>query len=336
MKRFKLLVSAVLLGLFAWRTDWAKVADVFRNMRVEMWLAALGVYLGAQVLSSFRWQWMARALGFTQPLGHFAGFYFIGMFFNLVLPTSVGGDVIRACYLDQGSGRRLDAFLSVFVDRFSGLLVLLGLACTAVFFCPLALPPWVFWSVWGTAAAAAVGLAAMAISCWLPEVGYDVDRPVGRWTAKFANLQRTARALPAVYGRRPGMVLGTTLLSVGVQVANVLVVWLVGQALDLPVPGAYYWILVPMVSLLCVLPLSVNGMGIREGGVCLFLAPLQVPETTALSLAFLWFAAVVAANLSGGFVYLFGSFPRPELRADDEPVGDYSDQGRARESAAAA
>jgi len=124
-KFLRLLVSGLLLGWLAWRTDWSQVGDAFANLRPDYWLAALGLYLATQLASSLRWQLLARPLGFELPVWRYAGFYFVGMFFNLFLPTSVGGDVLRAWYLDGGSGRRLKAFLSVFVDRLSGLLVLL-------------------------------------------------------------------------------------------------------------------------------------------------------------------------------------------------------------------
>ena len=72
---------------------------------------------------------------------------------------------------------------------------------------------------------------------------------------------------------------------------------MLGTGLHAPIPTAYYWIFVPMVSLLTLLPVSVNGMGVREGGVVLFLAPLGVPQATALTLAFLWFLVYAAGGL---------------------------------------
>src|SRR6266852_2908928 len=166
-KRFKSLlrigVSVLLLGLLAWWADWAKIGDAFARMRVIFWLGAVGVFLVAQLASSVRWRWMAQPLGFTQGPGLFLGYYFVGMFFNLVLPTSVGGDVVRAWYLDGHSGRRLPAFVSVFADRASGLLVLLILACLGVTCSPLDLPAWVKWSVLGMAGGALLGMATFGV-----------------------------------------------------------------------------------------------------------------------------------------------------------------------------
>ena len=68
--------------------------------------------------------------------------------------------------------------------------------------------------------------------------------------------------------------------------------------LDAPVPGAYYWVVVPTVTLLTLLPVSLNGMGVREWGMTLFLVPLGVPAGTAVSLAFLWFAVFAACSLA--------------------------------------
>jgi hypothetical protein len=143
--------------------------------------------------------------------------------------------------------------------------------------------------------------------------------------------------------RSPRVLAVTTLLSLVVQAANVVIVWLVGSAIGAGVPAAYYWVLVPMVTLLTLLP-SIAGTGLREEGMQVFLAAVQVGEGTALVLSVLWFAVFIAGSLLGGFVYLFGRFPRAaapasmsdEGQADDGPVGGDSDQGRAGQFKAAA
>jgi hypothetical protein len=126
------------------------------------------------------------------------------------------------------------------------------------------------------------------------------------------------------------------LWSIVVQVGNVVLVWLIGVALGAEVPLAYYFVFVPMVSLLTLLPVSVNGMGVREGGVVLFLKQVGVDEPTALTLALLWFAVFAVVGLLGGVVYLCGAYPKPgsPSQASNEAeghgsLGRDSDQGRA-------
>ena len=320
-KTLRLVISAALLAWLASRTDWAEVSRVFRGLQPAWWLAGVGLLVVCQAASALRWQLLAGPLGFGQSFKQFAGYYYIGMYFNLFLPTSVGGDVVRAWYLDGGSGRRLAAFLSAFVDRLSGLLALLAMACVAMALCPIPVRPWIPYSVWGTAACALVGLLALPV--------------LARCTGRFARARRLTESA-RLYLSHPRLLVASIGLSLFIQVGNVGLVWMVGRAMGAPVPGAYYWILVPMVTLLTMIPISLNGMGIREGGMVLFLNPLGIDHSTALSLAFLWFAATTAVSLVGGGVYLCGRFPRPPVRQDHEPVCGDSDQGRARQLRAAA
>src|SRR5262249_45042449 len=155
--------------------------------------------------------------------------------FNLMLPTSVGGDVVRAYYVNGQSGRRLAAFASVFLDRLNGLLVLVALACLAVTFAPLELPAWIGLSVWGIAGCGVLGL-----------VGLQIFARLGRLAP--ARMEQIATAVRLL--RVPRILAATLVLSFFVQAANVVIVWLVGQAIHAPIPAAYYWIMVPMVSLL--------------------------------------------------------------------------------------
>jgi glycosyltransferase 2 family protein len=326
-KLIRIGVSAILLTWIGWQTDWPRVGEAFANLRVELWLAAVGVLVASQVVSAMRWRVMARALGFERSVTQLTGFYFIGMYFNLLLPTSVGGDVVRAWYLDGGSKRRLGAFAAVFLDRLSGLVVLLALACLSVALSPLTLEPWISWGVWGTCASIVLGVAA------LPFLARRMRN--GKLRAQQVKTVLATLSQPRIFA-------ATTALSIFVQVANVVLVWLVGLALHAEVPPSFYWVFVPMVSLLTLLPISVNGMGVREGGTALLLAPFGVSHDTAVTLAFLWFAVYAATSLLGGLVYLFGRFPKPASSSDEEAgasdgsVDRDSDQGREGQSRAAA
>src|SRR5262249_11818769 len=113
-----------------------------------------------------------------------------------------------------------------------------------------------------------------------------------------------------LYLSRPSLLIGTTLLSVVVQAANVLLVWLIGRALDVPAPAAYYWILVPLVSLAVLVPIDVNGVAIRPFVTAALLAPLGVSTEKSTALAFMWFGAVLVASMTGLPFYLFGRYPR--------------------------
>ncbi len=320
-KTIRIGVSALLLAFLGWNTNWSDVSNKFANLRVEFWFGAVGLLVFAQVVSAMRWQIFAKELRFERSLLHYSAFYFIGMYFNLLLPTSVGGDVTRVWYLDANSGRKLAALASVFLDRLNGLLVLIAVACVGVLVSPIALPVWITLSVWAIAGCAAFGLAALPL--------------LQRWDRLPPNRReqlRTTLQLLSV----PRVIASATAMSIIVQVLGVLGLWCVGMSLGLEIPITYYCILGPMVSLLTLLPISVNGMGVREYGTVLFLAPLSVDDGSAKTLAFLWFAVSVSVSLLGGLVYLLGAFPKAETgstlanegTSDNGSVDRDSDQGR--------
>jgi uncharacterized protein (TIRG00374 family) len=319
----KLGVSGSIFGVLAFKTDWQHVTEALRGLRWSGAFASFGVVVVAQLFSAVRWQWLARPLGFGGSIWRYVRAYFVGMFFNLLLPTSVGGDAVRAVYLNAKSGRIGFAALSVLLDRLSGLLVLLCVACIAAIACPVPLPPWVKFAVAGCAFAAVIGLA---LTPWLAKAATGLTT-----FPKFARLGRLASKLRdalAVYRREPRLLASSTALSVVVQASSVLQVGLLGLAVGLDIPWAVYGIAAPMVALLTLLPVSFNGMGLREAGMVLFLAPAGVPAGTAVTVAFLWFLVQTAAGLIGGAVYMFGAKVSAETW-DDDALGPDPDQGRA-------
>jgi uncharacterized membrane protein YbhN (UPF0104 family) len=328
-KYLRFAITGLLMGLIAWKTDWAAVRQAFAELNVSLWLSAVGLLICSQMISAARWRIFARQLGMERSFWLLTKFYLIGMYFNLLLPTSVGGDVVRVWYLNANSGRKLRAAAAVLLDRINGLIVLVALACVAVLFAPVQTPAWVPRSVFAIAAAGvcgAVGLAAIV-----------------RW-GRLEEHRKQQLAMMWEVVRHPRDLIATTSLSLLVQIASAGIVMLVGLGLSADIPFSYYAVFVPMVSLLTLAPLSVNGMGVREWGCVWFLAPLGVSEPRALTLAFLWFAVQLAVSVLGGVVYLFGHEKGVGTLSDDEaapipfstearhgPVDRDSDQGRTRQ-----
>ncbi len=348
MKKYlRLLGSGILVVFLIWHVEWKKVASAFVQLEAAYWVSALGMFFLIQCVSALRWQMLGRMLGLGGRWQEYLAYYYVGMFFNLVLPTSVGGDVVRAWYLGRleggnpAMGRRTAAFVSVLADRLNGFAVMIVVASLAALCCPVALPSWIAWIVAGLGASCALGLAALPV---LPRV-----RP---WLPSHPRLMRLFDAADLCLRDRIGMV-WITLLSVLVQLGNIVFAWLIGVGMGLQIPALYYAVLIPLVSILTLLPISLNGMGLREIGTVGLLEPLHVDSATAVTLSLLLFAVYTTASLSGGLVYLFGRAPRfqaaeagraaqdsftasrgTEASGHADPVGSDSDQGRRGKSTA--
>jgi hypothetical protein len=310
------------LGWLVWEVDWQPVAAALGATHVGWFCAALALYGVAQAISALRWQLLAQPLGFRASYGRHVSLYCVGMFFNLFLPTSLGGDVVKAWRLAEHAHglprRRWRAVLSVFSERFCGLLALLLLATAATAAAIDLLPLWILAMVWGLAAGCVVGLALLPLAA--------------SRLAKAGKLVH-ALSLSRRHGRRWAAAFG---LSLAVQVAAVLQVWFLALALALPASVWVCAVVAPLVSLLTLLPVSVNGIGVREASLVLLLAPAGVAAADALGLGLLWFVMLLAASAPGGVLCC-----RPESsdlveKANHGRIGGDPGQGRAGQSAAAA
>jgi uncharacterized membrane protein YbhN (UPF0104 family) len=323
-KYVRVLCSVILVTVLAWRLDWRKVGDAFVHLNLALWLLAVVVYVTVQIVSSVRWRMLGRVQGYDAPMGAYIAYYYIGMLFNLVLPTGVGGDVVRVWYLANRDGtgpregRRMAALVTVMAERVNGIIVLIVLACIAVIFSPTRLPPWISGTVAGVGAAAILGILAVPFLAWLfhkyPRVGLQP------WLAPLRRLLAGSLA----YRGHPGMLFVVTGLSAFVQVGNVVMWWLVGEALGLQVSPWYYGVLVPLVSLVATFVPTIGGIGAREAATVVLLAPMpmNVAEADAVTLAVLAWLATVVCSLGGLFFYLFGRFPRYQTTAVTAAIED--------------
>ncbi len=330
MNKFvRFAITGLAIGWIAWKTNWPEFLRAFATLDVSMWLAAVGLLVFAQLVSAARWQIFARQLDMDRGYWQLTRYYFIGMYFSLFLPTSVGGDVVRVWYLNANSGRKLRAAGAVFIDRLNGLIVLVALACVAVWFAPPEMPSWVPFVVYGIAAAGVCGVLGLAA--------------FSRWGRLPENRKQQIAVMWEVV-RHPRDLIVTSALSLVVQISSAAIVWLVGMGLKIEIPFSYYAVFVPMVSLITLLP-SIGGMGVREMGFDSFLLPMGVSTGLATAFSLMYFFVQVAVGLVGGLVYLLShekgvrtlsldsekKGPDTFLEVSHGPVDRDSDQGRTRQ-----
>jgi len=287
--------TLVLVYLILTRINFAQLMESFLTLRPAYWVAAFILLACTQVLSSLRWKVLANAVGFGGSFYQYLKYFFIGMFFNLALPTSVGGDVVRAWYLaykmNDGlkENRRSKAVLTVFADRLSGVLVLIVIAVLATLLSPVELPVWVRATVFS------IGAVALGSFAMLPLIA--------RFSTRVPKLMVVFKSAKLCFGNLQVLV-STTAMSVWVQVSSVCIMMLIGIGMDLHIPIAFYFVMVPLVTLITMLPISLGGMGLREGATVVLLNPLAIASESAVALSILCFSVYVAVGMIGIFFYL--------------------------------
>lgn len=305
----KLLVSTGLIVFFLTRIHIERFLGTLLAARFSYIALALVVYFLSQILSAGRWIVLARPLGFEEPFKEIVVYYLIGMFFNLFAPGTVGGDVSRVYYLARNDKSHWEkagwavstvpAAVSVFMDRAVGMAVLVWLGAIGLLLFPEYPVPSPIRSV---TFAVAVGLV-VAGACvplfrrFLPEDGHPA----------VVKLRFALRAYRTQWSVIPTAIVFSFVL-------HLIQAWIhmvLGWALQIDIPFSYCIIVYPLVGTFAAIPISLNGIGLREGGYLFMLGLIGINAEKAVAFGLLLFLIVAVDSLIGGILFLLKKSPKP-------------------------
>jgi uncharacterized membrane protein YbhN (UPF0104 family) len=292
----RLGLGAIVLAVLLWRFDVAPIFHSLARERIAFFAASIALYLAGQVMSAFRWQLLARLNGIAAPFREHLAYYFIGMFTNLFVPGLVGGDAARAVYL----GRRHDstgaAIASVIADRGIGLVALFWFAAaSALLISAVPLPR----ALTGTTFA--IGLVSFLAYVTAPLL-----------LIPFCNLRgRLGRLIGPVipYLRRPIALIPAIALSLILQASLAICQFILSRGLGLGTPLATFMLLVPIANVAASLPISINGLGVREAAYLVLFGMAGVDKHDAIALSLLWFASTELGGLTGIVAFVMTKVP---------------------------
>lgn len=305
----KLLVTLALYALIFYRVDVGALISRLASTRLGFVAAGVAVYVAGQMLSAYKWRLLLRPVELTVAYTRLVAFYFIGMFFNIFLPTIVGGDAVKAVLLARETGAPARATVSVFMERNAGLLALLTIASAAAWYAPpvrIAGIPLPGLTLLLFAGFVAVNLVLVNRGAYTLADRLIALTPLARMRPRASSLYTAI----VPYTRAPGTLLASVALSFVFQAVVILVVFLNARALDQRFPALALAVFVPLISLAAMVPISVNGLGVREALYLLLFGQLGSPPDVSVSLALLYFAVTFAASLPGGVVYAMHHAPR--------------------------
>lgn len=309
----RLGLSVLMLAILVWRIPPIEADEVIPEMtlRTVAWLVvAMSLTLAALVLSALRWQRVLDVLGLHAGLRRLVSHYLAGQFVSNVLPTTIGGDVLRVSRLSKETGESPKTFASVVLERLTGWLVLPLISVVGF----LVNPPL---QHLGRATQVAVGLAFVTLM-GLGILLYAVadQRIGGRFEARDG-WRRFASAVHFGLDRlrhQPAAAANVLLVGFAYQLVLVLAAVAAAQALGVRPAGltallAFF----PAVAIAQVLPIGISGLGVREGAFVLFLGPLGVAAQDAIALGLLLYLLNLGVSLLGAPAFAIGGrLPAPE------------------------
>ena len=302
----RVLVSAVLLAVLISRIHPEDLLPERRHLSTVAFLAA-GLIITALgiVLSAWRWQRVLDVFGVRAPLRTLTGHYFAGQFVGNVLPSTVGGDVVRVSRTSTVAGSGSVAFAAVVLERLTGFIALPLLVFLGFVIRPSLLENNSAWI-----AIAIAGGTLLLLGVILVVVGHP------RLAGRFAERDNWMRFIGAVHiginrlRHQPRATFGIVGAALIYQLSVVAAVYCAAQALDISVPNAAILAFIPAVAMAQTIPLSVSGFGVREGMLVLLLHPLGVSTSSALALGLFWYGMLLVVSLLGAPAFAVGNRAR--------------------------
>lgn len=299
----KFLVSfSILAFLLLYKTSVREIIYVLREASIFWLVLSFSLHSLGLLISAVRWQILIRAQGDQVPLGFLAKSYLVGSFFNNFLPTRFGGDVVRIWDGSRYSKSLLKSSAIVLVERLTGIIVLFLFAFSASLFrldmaekVPV---------IWVSLLLGSVGIAALLffftplarkILQKMPEAGFFV---------KVKSKTLLFRETVLHYRTQKPAFLKALFWAFLLQINVIFHYILIGKALGLSIHMLDYFVFVPIVLLIMTIPVTINGLGLREGSYIEIFKFYQILPQAAFSFSFIDMAFGLIVGIVGGIIYV--------------------------------
>jgi uncharacterized membrane protein YbhN (UPF0104 family) len=282
----KFAISFALLYIVLSKTGIRQVFSTLKNMSIPIFISAIFLYILAQLISTLRWKLLLpEVLGVRKLFS----LYMIGAFFNTILPGVIGGDAVKGFYLYKAIGRGSLTLASIFMDRYLGFVVLIAI-CAIAF-------PFGYKYLQGSRIEWLLPLVVLSfIIASLLIFGLRIGKRV-KILSGFYDYFHAYRNQKEVIGK-------TLLLSVLVQLSGIFSVYILTIGVGQHIPFLACLIFIPLIIMFTTLPISISGLGVREGAFVLFFGLIGIKPGVATAISFSWFVTMTAGSLLGLVEYI--------------------------------
>lgn len=287
----KILVSLVILCILLFTINIDDCKKVISLVDVKNLFLLVLIYIVGQIVSALKWKIIAKKLGFQQNIFEFIKYYFKGMFYNSFLPTNVGGDVMKIIYLKDCNNLSQSvekSFVSVLFDRLSGVFMLICMAFVALFF----LSGLYYVVKYSVIVAFFSVLVGCCVIIFLSKSNYNFKNVILKKVVNYTNIFSDKSLLPILF------------LSLVFHLLVIFIHILIGKDLQLAIPIQYYFILYPLSAIAASLPISLNGIGIKEAAYIYLLSLIGISSSSAIVFALCWNVVIIFSSFLGAVFFI--------------------------------
>lgn len=299
------LKAGVSLGLMVFLLKMKKIdlKDLVMNLKgidPLYLLLAIGVMFFIITLASLRWRWCLLPQGIDISTGNCLYYSLIGIFFNNFTPSTVGGDVAKGFLVGRSSKKNLGTAISIVVDR------LVGLAATGIL-ALLALLVSLNLPLSKTLKLIILLFTGLVLLLLFLILNKTMARKVVNLLS-WLNLTDMARKINSLslalskYLNYSGLLKKALVISLLMQISNVLVSYILALGLGIKLSFLYFLIFIPLIMAVMSIPISFNGLGLREGAFVYFFALAGLPSEKSLAISVIYYLVVLMLSLIGGIL----------------------------------
>ncbi len=297
------LLSALLLWWLLRGGMFDRVVEVTANrFHLGAFLLGLGAFALSNVFGGIQWNILLRAQEIRIPFRKAISLYFVGLFFSNFLPANLGGDVVKVVDLYRSTGKGGGVVAATLMDRGAGLAMLSLMACIAGA---------VSWNLFGNEPfllllplffLAFIGGGLLVISNRMVSA---LQRLVAKFPVKAVR-DKVSSVLTALFTfrHRKRALLLALAVALPVQSLRIGVHYLAARALGVHAAPVYFFLFIPMIAVFIALPISINGLGVREGLGVYFYGMIGIDNDLAFAISFLAYVIGVLVSLTGGALFV--------------------------------
>ena len=330
-KIIKIAISALFIAFICFKVEWGDFGEKLRNINMFYFWMSIGIALVMISTSCLKWQLMLRMQGARLGFFYLLKNYYIGYLFSVLLPSNVGGDVVRSYYIGKRINEQYISAVAVFLERFTGIIFLLMLAVVSPFLTPHVLGYWRVIIPMIGSLTLLVFMLLLLRTDWLLRLSnkiilkvFSVIRIIlkklgigfmnrllektavfyGKVFEKGMKFYRKLMKTITLFKHHPGYLLATIVLTVLFYVWTWLNVLFGFLTFNVDVGFSEVVSLLPIIMLVSMIPITFGSIGLAEGAYVFYFALVGISRESALIMSFLLRFKLMLMALAGFVFYL--------------------------------
>jgi len=302
----KILISVVLIWYLLRKINLPFIFQTIEEASLHWLIFSFVLNLLGRLISAIRWKYLLASQDIDIPLKVLVISLFVGHFFNNFLPSTVGGDAIRAYDSAKYSRRKIESMVTVITERIMGILALGTLAMGAVI-----LNYFVFKKIYGFFWIIFEFFIAIAFLFFLITI---TSNHFVNFLLKLLNqlkLSKIGNKIKKVFivydlvQKKKNVLFITFIISLILQLNVVLHYYLISKAIDMKISMLYIFTIIPIVLVILLIPISINGIGVRENAYAFLMALIGIPKEKAVAFSWIAFGFTLLMGILGGIIFAF-------------------------------